>query len=613
MFGLQRVRERFQQEWREREPLLRWHKDRLERRVALRDLWRAPQGRAAEAATSLARDGFARIEGAFDPAALAPLRAQLEELCDAGQHLKRVSLDSTRELGDKQPAKVFIEPEELARGQSWFRDHTNYVMVQDPLVRCPAAIPLAFDELVGDIAAAYLGAPAAVGGCNVRKSFANGLPPFDTLYYHSDPNSPRMVKFFFYLNDVDEAGGPFTYVLGSHKAKFPGWRDKYRWTHQEMIERFGAERILPLTGKVGDLLMADTTGFHRGAKAEARDRRILIANYVIHPEFEGRQAPGAFHIPLSALSGLSPRQRRAADFLQVTVDPACPSAPAPEGREIGGLEAGRIYASEISGSLKTLVRSRVRRDSEAVAAEYDGANWSRVLEGRSWERCPDVRSYVAAPGDARPRKVLLERKLTEVPNSVYRAYRLEILTEVLTRYCGDGSELLELGCGWGLNLFSLSLAERWTRLRGFDISPNAIQALACAAEQFGLSQQISADLLDLTDPASPHWAELEGQAVFSYFCLEQLPHHTEQVLRNILAARPRRVVHLETSYELLEPWRAADLATLLYVQRMDYQRSLLSTLRDMEARGEVRVLATERLGFAPKPCNDPTLVCWEPV
>jgi hypothetical protein len=49
----------------------------------------------------------------------------------------------------------------------------------------------------------------AFGTCNLRKSFVNNMSEGGNQIYHVDPNSPRFLKFFVYLDDVDENGGPF--------------------------------------------------------------------------------------------------------------------------------------------------------------------------------------------------------------------------------------------------------------------------------------------------------------------------------------------------------------------------------------------------------------------
>jgi hypothetical protein len=38
---------------------------------------------------------------------------------------------------------------------------------------------------------------------------------------------------------------------------------------------------------------------------------------------------------------------------------------------------------------------------------------------------------------------------------------------------------------------------------------------------------------------------------------------------------------------------------------------LLRTLRGFERAGRLRITRTERLGFAPAPRHDPTLIVWE--
>jgi len=50
----------------------------------------------------------------------------------------------------------------------------------------------------------------------------------------------------------------------------------------------------------------------------------------------------------------------------------------------------------------------------------------------------------------------------------------------------------------------------------------------------------------------------------------------------------------------------------LYILRQDYQNSLLTTLRARERAGALRILAEERLYYAPSIRHDPTLICWEP-
>jgi hypothetical protein len=138
----------------------------------------------------------------------------------------------------------------------------------------------------------------------------------ETNHFHCDGNSPRFLKFFLYLNDVDEQGGPFCYVAGSHQRKPFDWRGKYHWSPNEIEAYYGSEAVRLLTARVGDLIMADTTGFHRGVKVLSASRYMLTIDYVIHREY-WRDAPAAI-VPADVARAFSAKQRAAAEFCQMS-------------------------------------------------------------------------------------------------------------------------------------------------------------------------------------------------------------------------------------------------------------------------------------------------------
>ena len=265
------------------------------------------------------RDGFAIVRNAIDPAKLLDIRQQTEALLDSGSALLPVSRDSARNSEDFGATSMYLSAGELRLGQDYFRRHANYVSVANPLVTCPATVAAAFHPLLADIAWSYLGCVPAIGGMNLRKSYSNALPTLDTLFFHVDPNSPRFLKFFFYLQDVDMNGGPFSFVRGSHKKRFPGWKRKIRWTQEEMETAYGRDQICYLTANRGDLLIADTNGFHRGTKVISTDRLMLTVDYVVHEELGGTQDRSLFQLPRTVYESLPRKQQAVADYLQVVL------------------------------------------------------------------------------------------------------------------------------------------------------------------------------------------------------------------------------------------------------------------------------------------------------
>jgi len=248
------------------------------------------------------------------------IRNDLIRELESGRRLVPVSNDTVREEGSRSPAKSFLAADVLSRGPDAYRELTNYVAVEQPFLRSKAALHLALDERLLSIASTYLGGPAAIGGSNLRRSFKNSLTEFDTLWFHSDPNSPRILKVFFYLTDVDENSGPFCHVRGSHRKKFGGWRVSYRLTDDDILRHYTSGDIKLALGRPGSVVFADTTGFHRGTKCKSRDRDMLTINYVLEPEFGGKAETPLIPEDFD-FGALSAAQRRALDFTARPNDP----------------------------------------------------------------------------------------------------------------------------------------------------------------------------------------------------------------------------------------------------------------------------------------------------
>jgi hypothetical protein len=187
------------------------------------------------------------------------------------------------------------------------------------------------------------------------------------------------------------------------------------------------------------------------------------------------------------------------------------------------------------------------------------------------------------------------------------------LGDLIARHCGGAKGIVELGTGYGYNLFSLHHSHPDWTLKGFDISPNGITAGREIADRFAISDKISLDRIDLTDASDPNLAAIAGKVVLTYFCIEQIPYDVRKVIENIIAAKPKRVINIEPTTELLELFRPRDLVSLFYIRSVDYQTQLFTTLNELERQGRIRIVARERMPFAPSINNDGFLYCWEPI
>ena len=291
-----------------------------------------------------------------------------------------------------------------------------------------------------------------------------------------------------------------------------------------------------------------------------------------------------------------------------------PEVPSFRPLSVGG--SALALAAEVRGAL-VVAGSRLRgssyhrRGNETVSNEYDQGNWKAVLDERRWEKAASLLDYVVPPIDT-VRLAKIDGRIGRVTTRDYYRFRLKRLQQLVAAHATDRDDLVELGCGWGINLFSLSLAGRWRSLRGFDVSANGVRATNAAAAHFRVDS-VKAEQLDLTDRVHEGFSKIEGATAFTYLCLEQLKYSTRVVVENLLQSAVKTVIHFEPTPELFGWWRPSDLANRFYLTAHDYQNNLLRTLRAFEKARRVRITDVARLNFSPRAVNDPTLICWERV
>jgi hypothetical protein len=283
----------------------------------------------------------------------------------------------------------------------------------------------------------------------------------------------------------------------------------------------------------------------------------------------------------------------------------------PDVKPASQLDLARAYSADLARSVRRLTLKNVRRTNDVVDAEYNSGQWGRVLAKRAWLGAHNLEDFLVGQNDM-PRLAKVDGQIVRIATTDYYRYRIGALSELLARQAGPAASLLELGAGFGYNLFSLSLDLKWSRLRGFDIAPNGIEAGRQIAAHFRLTDRVSFDRIDLTDATDPAFRELAGGTVFTYFCLEQIPYAVEAVVENILRARPARVINIEPAVEMLKLSHPRDFASRVYIKSMDYQTRLFKRLDGLNDAGRIRILSRERMGFAPTLHNDGLLYAWEP-
>lgn len=284
----------------------------------------------------------------------------------------------------------------------------------------------------------------------------------------------------------------------------------------------------------------------------------------------------------------------------------------PVATPVAPFELARASAVDIARSVGRIAFKNIRRTRDVVDSEYNSGQWGRILSERSWLQEPTLESFLIGQDD-HERMAKVDGQIVRIKVREYYRYRLGALAKLVSDQAGEATSVLELGAGYGYNLFALSSDPRWSSLRGLDIAANGIEAGRQIASHYGLQDRVTFDRIDLTDAADPRLPELSGATILTYFCIEQIPYAVEAVVDHILSARPARVINIEPAVDMLTLTDPRDVASRIYIRSMDYQTQLFALLDQLETQKRVRVLSRQRMGFAPSLHNDGLLYVWEPV
>ncbi len=276
------------------------------------------------------------------------------------------------------------------------------------------------------------------------------------------------------------------------------------------------------------------------------------------------------------------------------------------------LPRARYLTSCLAGTLRevpALLRP-TRRTPDASRGEYE-RRWAWQDAEARWRGAGTLADAVASSsyGDRRLH-ALIESAPYDVPAPAFFRWRARKLARVLAAHHPVDTPVTEVGCGVGKNLQALALAG-YRELAGFDVTESAVAGVRDWSAQFGIP--VETGRLDLLDPSPEVLRRLAGRVVLTNHVLEQLPRHLPVAVHTLLHAAPREVVHLEPCAEPLRPGRSLfDLASDVHLRACDYQRSLLTVLREQERQGRLRLVEIEPMGYAPRLRNAPTLIRWCP-
>lgn len=179
------------------------------------------------------------------------------------------------------------------------QSHIAHHLARD-VVLAPGLLELANKPEILQIVERFLGCKPTLSYLATWWSYPTDIGAQQAEHFHRDVDDWRFVKLFVYLTDVGQDNGPHMYVTRSSAS--PSLAEIRRFTNEEVLNAFGAENILELTGQPGQAFLEDTFGIHKGQPVKAGHRLIFQAVYSMYPLPYGPKHPVADLADVQALT-----------------------------------------------------------------------------------------------------------------------------------------------------------------------------------------------------------------------------------------------------------------------------------------------------------------------
>lgn len=265
------------------------------------------------------------------------------------------------------------------------------------------------------------------------------------------------------------------------------------------------------------------------------------------------------------------------------------------------------------------------RDRDHVQREYGAEKWPAVqalIEHQAAGEPPGgsalarvhrrvVREYAYPGGPLREQQVLLDGAVRRLPGCLAVGGAERLVADAVVAACTSETDLVvELGCGWGWHVLGTWLAggPRAARYVGAELTEAGRQA-ACRLAALDPDLRFDALAFDYLDPTLEALGRVREAVVFTAHSIEQIPHLPPAVPQAVAAlADTVRCLHFEPVGWQVDG--AGTPETRAHAERHDYNRDLISVLRDQEAAGVLAIeeIATDVVGL--NPVNATTLVRW---
>jgi hypothetical protein len=185
-----------------------------------------------------------------------------------------------------------------------------------------------------------------------------------------------------------------------------------------------------------------------------------------------------------------------------------------------------------------------------------------------------------------------------------------ILDWIFDMYMRDASSIYEFGCGTGYHLVRTREVNPTSNLWGLDwteSSQKIIQKLALERSD----SRLFAHRFDFFNPDMDFLLEKDA-VVYTVASLEQVGTEFDKFITYLRSNKPKLCIHVEPIAELLDENNLLDYLSIKYFKKRNYLDGFLTYLRQLESKGDIKILKAQRTYIGSFFIEGYSVVVWIP-
>jgi hypothetical protein len=254
-----------------------------------------------------------------------------------------------------------------------------------------------------------------------------------------------------------------------------------------------------------------------------------------------------------------------------------------------------------------------KRNGQLISTEY-GEKWGTLLQEYENNKFAHLREATQYLFSAHfPSDFLFhvgERIYYSENNDSFWNFFYGRIGQVLTEYMSRDDTLVELGCGWGRNLFYALQSRLCRDAIGGEYTEEGLTLGGLVGEEFKLPIEFLH--FDYYNPDREFLKKLKGTVVFTHNSIEQIRYMPEQTISSLIESEPKAVIHFEPVYEYRDEDTLLHYLWKRYTEVNDYNRNLLTVLKKFEKERRLKIGIEKIHALGLNAFNPGSFITWEP-